>query len=111
MQRIGFGRDGDVPPGFLGQTHTVFARDAATQGDDALKQLVEGLIARRPLRRNGFIEHQVHVDIPITGMAEAGHLDAVLFLERGTELEQGFQRSRGTTTSSLSLVNPVSRSE
>ena len=81
MERIGFGGDSDVPPRFFGQTHPVLTRDATSQRDDTLKQLIEGPVARLALCWNRFIEHQVHMNIPVSGMPEAGHLNAVLFLE------------------------------
>jgi len=88
MQCPDFAGDGERPPAFFGQADAMFAGDGAFPGDDFLEQFVQRRFPAADGRGIRFIEHDIHVDIPVTGMAEAGDRQVDLLLQPAGELEQ-----------------------
>jgi len=69
----------------------VFAGDAAAGGDDPTEQFIQTFLGTLLRARLRVIHHHVCVDVAIAGVTEAGKLEAVFFLQRGSEFEKVFQ--------------------
>ena len=84
-------RNGERPPPFFGDADAVFASDGTTPGENLAEQLVQGDFASLPCARLGEVHHDVRVDVAIAGVAEAGELQLVLFLEARGKVKQVLQ--------------------
>ena len=90
----------------------MLAGNGAVPGQDLPEQFVQGRIGPSGGLWFFVIHHDVHVDIAVAGMAEAGDGKAVLLLQpRGEAGIDPASRPRGTTMSWFSFVSPVSRRE
>ena len=71
------GADGLLEPALLGEAHSVLAGDGSLVGEDPVEKLVECFVGG--LLFFGVVvvfDHQVDVDVAITGMTEAGDGDS-----------------------------------
>lgn len=101
-----------LDPWFFGKTDSVFAGDRASVGQHPAKQNVQSRMGAFPVFRKIIVlDHDVRVDVAITGVAKTGNDQAGLCCRILAKRTSSTSCDRGTTMSSLSLVNPVSRSE
>lgn len=87
---------GGVPPAFLGKADAVLAGDRSAPSDDLREERVED-----PLDLLGTLgllflgDHDIHMDVSIPGVTEAGDREAGLFLQflrEGDEVDESAAR-------------------